>query len=329
MNPNIENSLQQAFSLIEAGRLEDARSLLRPILEVEKDNADVWWLYSHAVIDSETAKLALYNVLRVEPQYPDARDLLDQLDKINLGNNIEGISDDSKDPDFIPPIPTRVPNITPLSPRNLSETSLSPDALPEDLGEYETPDAFFRRPAFYVPLVVALIVLALIIVIAKPFANTSLPAPTQIVATNSDDNLTPTGELLNNSTITVSPSAEVAVVPQAVSDFAPIISAFAGTNLQPNSPVAIVNTSLGKTLTVIICSSPGKEMRELLPVAMSTLAKASNEYSSKVDAIAVKMIVCDSNTILLWIGSNIADAMSYANSSLSEKDYQSKWKPAK
>ena len=124
MNQNIEIALKQAYDLIEAGNPDGAKALLRPILEIEKDNADVWWLYSHAVTDAETARLALNNVLRVDPNYPEARDLLSQLEVQQTTGQIDDILEVDKDPSFIPAMPSNVPGIMPLSPRLDSVTAV-------------------------------------------------------------------------------------------------------------------------------------------------------------------------------------------------------------
>src|SRR5258705_11163420 len=140
MNQNIEIALKQAFGLIEAGNLEDAKALLRPILESEKDNADVWWLYSHAVTDAETARLALNNVLRIDPTYPDARELLGQLEVQQKIEQTDDILEMDKDPSFIPSMPSSVPGITPLPPRADTQSNKgfdSADELPNEMFDDE------------------------------------------------------------------------------------------------------------------------------------------------------------------------------------------------
>jgi hypothetical protein len=73
--------LQQAYDLIEADKLDEARAILEPIVAEEKDNADAWWLYAHAVNEPDIARGALQNVLRIDPNYPEANSLLTMLEQ--------------------------------------------------------------------------------------------------------------------------------------------------------------------------------------------------------------------------------------------------------
>lgn len=68
-------ALAQAYELIESGKPEEARAILEPMLAQEKNNADAWWIYAHAVDDPVVAREALRNVLRLDPHYPGAAQL--------------------------------------------------------------------------------------------------------------------------------------------------------------------------------------------------------------------------------------------------------------
>lgn len=74
-------TLSQAYELIEAEKLDEARQLLQPMVTREPNNVDAWWLYAHSVTDASTARTALQNVLRLDPNYTGARDLLSTLDE--------------------------------------------------------------------------------------------------------------------------------------------------------------------------------------------------------------------------------------------------------
>ena len=60
--------LAQAHAYIEAGNLEDAENLIRSLLEQDPDNTDAWWLLAHSVRDDRSAREALGQVLRLDPQ---------------------------------------------------------------------------------------------------------------------------------------------------------------------------------------------------------------------------------------------------------------------
>ena len=73
--------LAQAHAYIEAGNLEDAENLIRSLLEQDPDNTDAWWLLAHSVRDDRSAREALGQVLRLDPNDQQARSLLAALDE--------------------------------------------------------------------------------------------------------------------------------------------------------------------------------------------------------------------------------------------------------
>ena len=77
------DSLSKAYRLIEADELGAARAVLEPLVEAEPDNADAWWLYAHAVTDTFAARRALDQVVRLNPNYPGAAELLNQLEVVS------------------------------------------------------------------------------------------------------------------------------------------------------------------------------------------------------------------------------------------------------
>ena len=73
--------LAQAHAYIEVGNLEDAENLIRSLLEQDPDNTDAWWLLAHSVRDDRSAREALGQVLRLDPNDQQARSLLAALDE--------------------------------------------------------------------------------------------------------------------------------------------------------------------------------------------------------------------------------------------------------
>jgi hypothetical protein len=122
---------------------------------------------------------------------------------------------------------------------------------------------------------------------------------------------------------------DTSVTTESVGDLSGISSALAGFTLPSDGGVEFADTSLGKTIVVSVCTTAGKEMRELLPKAMDTLAKASTSYADQAQVVSVKMLDCTANTTLLWIGATIEDATGFANSTLTDKEFQAKWQPVK
>ena len=80
-NPK-STALQNAYELIERGELEAAQEILVPLLESAADDASIWWVYAHAVRDGNIGQAALRRVLELDPHYPGARELAQDLDQI-------------------------------------------------------------------------------------------------------------------------------------------------------------------------------------------------------------------------------------------------------
>lgn len=74
-------ALTRAYELVEAGKSDEARTVLEPILLNDRDNVDAWWIYAHAVDDPAEARRALMNVIRLDRDYPGAADLLATLNE--------------------------------------------------------------------------------------------------------------------------------------------------------------------------------------------------------------------------------------------------------
>jgi hypothetical protein len=79
MHPARRNMLRKAYHLIKAGDPDAARALIKPVLAAERDNIDAWWLAAHAAATSTDRRLALGQVLRLNPDHGPARQMLDQL----------------------------------------------------------------------------------------------------------------------------------------------------------------------------------------------------------------------------------------------------------
>jgi hypothetical protein len=76
---NTQQQLGTAFELINQKRMEEAVAIIRPITEQEPNNADAWWLLAYATDNEREARRYLVTLLKINPAYPKARALLDQL----------------------------------------------------------------------------------------------------------------------------------------------------------------------------------------------------------------------------------------------------------
>lgn len=147
-------ALSTAFDLVEAGKPEEARALLEGLIGDggdERDNPDAWWIYAHTLSDPVEARSALRRLLELEPDYPGANDLLDELGRqfpdlapaavtASLPEDIPLPPSGDEEPDFVQRVDTApivqpgMPAIKPLSKTTTAEVpSMSP--LPGDSGE--------------------------------------------------------------------------------------------------------------------------------------------------------------------------------------------------
>src|SRR5258706_6369981 len=73
MSEPTRTQLQQAYQLIKNGEKEEAVSVLRPMLTVDPNNADGWWLLANAVSDPAEQRSALEKVVMLRPDHAQAR----------------------------------------------------------------------------------------------------------------------------------------------------------------------------------------------------------------------------------------------------------------
>jgi hypothetical protein len=76
----VEQTLDQAYQLIENNQLGEAERLLQGLLPQHEANPDVWWLLAHATQDSKRGQEALNKVLSISPDRQDAKDILQRLE---------------------------------------------------------------------------------------------------------------------------------------------------------------------------------------------------------------------------------------------------------
>jgi hypothetical protein len=308
MNTNQGDALTKAYEMIEADKLDDAKAILRPILETDRDNPDAWWLYAHAVTDSETARIALNNVLRIDSEYPEAAGLLKTLEEKSPSDQV---MDSQQEPSFLPAVPASLPDL-PKTEGFLDDIDLS-----DDFKDKSPSEPVFKRPAFLIGMIAVLLILAIIIVVVRPFGGSA-----------------PASNIISGNQATLPPSTASDITPlaptlgaQSVGEpFTALRSTLASFTLADNG-INITNTSLGNTILVSVCTTAGRELRALLPQVMDALAKANGSFPTGADAVAVRMTDCQTKENLLTIGVPVSDTAAYTNGSLSEQDFQARWKP--
>ncbi len=83
MSEPVQEQLKQAYELIRAQKRKEAIALLLPILRVDEDNANAWWLLANALDDPNDAREALQNVLRLRPDHDKARQMLERINQLH------------------------------------------------------------------------------------------------------------------------------------------------------------------------------------------------------------------------------------------------------
>jgi len=351
MDNTTEQNLAIAFELIENDRLNDAVALLEPMLEKDANNADVWWLYTHAVSDPVKARNALNNVLRLDPNYPGASDLSKSFDMkypATAATSIKSLS-----PSSLPRSAEILPDVEPED----DVSDLFEDDLFEDMDEEETPATTPpRRRRFLIPLVAALAIVVLVValVVINPFKRTA-PPPTatvgaQVAAATSTTEIIvpPTNEATEVPTDEPTPTQEVVSVPTepeptateteavvaateavtseattnpATPDFSSLNTALSAYDV-PEGGIEIATTSLGETLVVTVCGD-----RSALADVMSIVANESVSLGDSIDGVGVSIGDCTTPSTMRVIGAALDDVAAYVSGTLSRQDFQKLWRP--
>lgn len=314
MTDNVQNALSEAYELIEADKLEEARSVLRPILTDNPDNADAWWLYAHAVEEPEAARTALNNVMRVDREYPGAADLLDTL--------VKYAPEEAVMPE--PPVVSAYEENFEADTFDLADDleHLGADKFAGLERQQTAPHMSAEQPSGrsllpYV-LVAALVVIAIVAVIALLGGGSqgtgeeaATPTPESVIQSQQ-----PSEGVLP---ATVPASDELATV------FADALSSV-GSSPQP---AGFTTTDLGRTALGSICTMAGDEMRTALSTAMNELAPIAQQVSvdnPDVNALGVQLIDCDTQTVLRVIAAPVDAAIAYASGELDQESYEARWR---
>lgn len=324
MNAQIDQVLSQAYDMIEQERLEEARRLLKPVLDSHKNNADVWWLYAHAVTDAETARLALNNVIRIDPDYPNANDLLNQLDD-RLISDIRSIDDSPlRDPSFLPALPSTLPGL----PKSASIDDEDEWNLPDEDEETDERKPFYQQPVFLLVMMLLVFAIVAVLVILRPGEQQrAAQTATQASALN------PTLDTTFTFATTMpfeTPASEFTATDDLVAGedgFSALYAVLDAYNIPANG-IRVEGTNLGsRTLLIDVCTTAGAGLRTTLPAIMNTAALSGN-INDDFDALAARMLDCNDNTELLIIGTSAQNVTDYANDDLSREEFEARWLPA-
>lgn len=356
MSDDILSKLNQAFDHVEAGRLDDAIDILKPVLDAAPDNADAWWIYLHAVSDPVEARRALQNVIRIAPDYPGATEMLRVL---NVQSPVPAIKPLSPPPMSMPEAPPSMPETPAAAP--VAETRPKFEEVTKAPAASLPPAPANRRSMLPTLIVAAVVIIALIVIAAlvlpgmqtQPTATATLvvasdstetPIPVQVeasatvevvVADETDEALEPTATPEVESTSVVvepaetSESAETAEATDDVTDVTSggIDAALVGFSLAPDG---VTDEEIGDAPSVIanVCSTPGREVRTLLPQVMEALASAADSLPEGA-GIGTRLINCADGTTLVTVIASRDSVEQYAAGTLTTSEFASSWTPVR
>lgn len=359
--------LQQAHQLIENDELEQARSILAPLLETDAENPSLWWVYAHALRDRSIGQLALDRVIALDPSYPGAAEL--KADVLALHE---------QDDDFLT-----------VAADNVDKAQSAGDSPVDEWEELQPlplndSDASGSRLGFVLLVVILLVVASGAALFASGAIDLSdllsgilpTPEPALIVV------LEPTPEALAELEASVTPaleetaapatafatsvpeleptSVETAAVATDAESIEPTSAATvaatenltaepSSTAAESNTPLAefvrdvaeditefdinrpssgVENTSLGETLVLQLCAIPGREFNERLNQVMNAVVSLADTIPEGLDAVAAGLLNCpDPNASLRIIGVAVEAIKGYAEEEIDEKDFQRAWQP--
>lgn len=309
MTDQLQGTLASAYELIEADRLDEARSVLKPILAENIDNADAWWLYAHAVDDPETARTALNNVLRLDPDYPGAAALMSTLeDAYPVG---APVIDAEPDP-FVA--------TTPTSFDLADDLELEPELDLEDTADNMAPvqaEPVSRRPNWLLILILLVLIVVIIVLLLLPRGGDDQTA------------LMPTSDTVPTVTVDAQgqavPTIESVVSPEEESAAALVEAALANDAVLPGS-ARVEGTPLGPTMLVSVCTTAGDEMRVALDTSMRDLAGTVDQMAGVADAVGVRLVDCATEMTLRVIGVPADTAEAFAAGDIDLTAYQGSWR---
>jgi hypothetical protein len=296
MNDATEQQLMRAYELIEAGNLEQAKTLLMPVLASDKNNADAWWIYAHAVSDPQTAKEALDNVLRIDRDYPGARELRDQLAN-QLVDRVTGTQ--------LPPAKSPNPASSLSTPTGTSAPARAAiDDEEEDDGGFNVLRILLIAAVFVIIAVVG-IVLAQNAQTPTVIVDSTSAVPTLDSGAQAADGSIPEQIVPNDSTGVL----DAALVESGASPFG------AGT---------IVS---GSAASVEICNAPGAVIGRQVNSLKLALGRASAALEPAIQQLIIRVYDCvDGGGVLrTQIATDTTTADAFANGALSATEFADRW----
>lgn len=312
MNDMNEMQLMRAYELIEAGDLAGAQAIIEPLLIDNRNNADTWWIYAHAVDDVPSARNALDNVLRIDPHYPGAKELRAQI--AVAGGEVAA-----------PPMPATLPDTPSARPVAVSESVSAKGADEDEKGSNPL------IPILAVVALIAIVIVALLLLQqpAEPVVDSTPVAVNETPLASTDiPALSATEEVDIASTevpVVSDPSGEATEEVVSAEGFDALHAALGAFTLTDNQ-IAVRETSAGSTLLASICSASGSQLRNDLPASMTALASAFGSVTTDASFVGVELVDCTNNNVLRTVIASASDVNAFANGGLDATAFQTRWR---
>jgi hypothetical protein len=334
--------LRDAYEAIQANQLPKARGILSVYVSEKPDDPDAWWLYSYAAENPTEARKSLENVLRLDPMYPGARDLLNDINQ-SVGLPIPSISQPLTG---IQKLGDEEPSVSKTLSVKIETDDDFDDIDLDELDDDDEPSSLSRnRLLLAIAGFVLVVLLIAFVFVVLPGMNNRTPTVTNVAVNTlqpTDASIvqpSPDATVDNSISLTPEPSVEVIVdiptndsglqstdapvttqetpvsLETAVISFDGFYTALNGFTVTPDS-IAIDQTSLGQTLNATICLQNQAELRNAIPTGISSIASVSQEASDEVEYIGVKFVNCADNSLLRYVVVPIADARAFAGGTL-------------
>lgn len=367
MTDTAGGSLNAAYEAIKAKDLAKARDVLSAYLLDNPNDADAWWLYSYAVADPEDGRKALQTVLRLDPAYPGARDLLDELENAS--------------PAAPAAVPAPPPGIKPVSSsaKAAAAAPLTTTVNPEDDLDPEFGFADEDKPRsggisrVLIAAIAAIAVLAIVFaVLILPNLNrdesgspttdpnqtavaagaTDVPTEEAAVATDeptqdADASATdvPTEEAATEDASSAAPTADASAAEpteEASTDPVPTDDPTGDTTNPEESfqpvydalstftlvPDSVTSESTDLGQTVSVeVCAVSAELRTVIPGVLTALAAISPQLPADAEAVGARIVNCTTNEPLRFVAISIEDAQAYASGSITDADLRQRFTP--
>lgn len=361
MDNTLNNKLEQAYNLIEANRIDDARNLLEPLLETYPEDLDLLWVYAHSVDDPTVARKTLERITEIDSSFTDAKVLLQELEV-------------PSDEQSALPKPT-IKRLQPLNPAtpppptlpistNVDAFNYEDDFEDDDFEELEDEKRPSRLWAIISVIALFAVILGIVLILAlnnranDPTVGLS-PTATETIASTATSGLlpAPTGgatisassanatDIDNTEDATVSPTTtDTPTATSTATDAPPTATDEPSPTPTPDAvsvvrlaladfdlgdiPIQQEETDLGETIIATTCIDTVDNRNGALSEAFAALVDLDDTNTIVgVDAIAISLTNCDLEQSIRTVGVPTDVLVDFINGAIDEEAFQLSWQP--